>query len=69
MTKKEYVVLANFAKPWYIRCRRDVDTCNSITESNGNYLIDGTWFIPIYRGNEKFAKSVATVMKMISKTM
>jgi|LakMenEpi03Aug12_release.lakeMendotaPanAssembly.Ray.scaffolds.fasta_scaffold79311_8 hypothetical protein len=69
MTKKEFVVLANFDKPWYIRCRRDVDTCPSITKAHGSYLIEGTWFLPIYRGNERIAKSVATVMKMLSKSM
>jgi hypothetical protein len=66
--KTDYTVLVNFARPWKVRCRSDLDTGRFIKQ-NECYRIRGVWYLPIYTGNKSVATRVANSLKTVSKSL
>jgi hypothetical protein len=65
---KQYTVLVNFAKPWRVRCRSDL---NKYKSQHGAYQIgkDGVWYLPVFTTTKTKATRIASTLKTISASM
>lgn len=68
MKNRKYTVLVNFAKPWHVRCRSDLDNPKFI-KLNNCYRIHGEWYLPVYTSNKSSAERIASSLRTISESM